>query len=255
MGTGNDPTSANNRNIEPWTIAGEKWELNVLSLQWGIYLYPHNHSPAYNFLQDGPMVEVTEDRLTGNPIADARPRRVRQAADAALHRRHGPGSACSRWTSTGRTSPSTSTAGATTGTATASRTSSIRWRRWRHRPSATAVPRQGRRRDRPAAGRGQRLRHRPFGDGDIDFRTFFGNMGAKGYRNPNYEQDNAPGGGAGRDSRSARGDQRREHDRAARLTSAACPPRSPSIGLERSERASTSPGEVAGRSRRPEEEP
>ena len=26
MGTGNDPTSANNRNIEPWTIAGEKWE-------------------------------------------------------------------------------------------------------------------------------------------------------------------------------------------------------------------------------------
>ena len=33
MGTGNDPTSANNRNIEPWTIAGEKWEaLNILSL-------------------------------------------------------------------------------------------------------------------------------------------------------------------------------------------------------------------------------
>ena len=63
MGTGNDPTSANNRNIEPWTIAGEKWEaLNVLSLEWGIHLYPHNHSPAYNFLQDGPMVTVTEDR-------------------------------------------------------------------------------------------------------------------------------------------------------------------------------------------------
>ena len=32
MGTGNDPTSANNRNIEPWTIAGEKWDaLNTLS--------------------------------------------------------------------------------------------------------------------------------------------------------------------------------------------------------------------------------
>ena len=34
MGTGNDPTSANNadKNIEPWTIAGEKWEaLNELS--------------------------------------------------------------------------------------------------------------------------------------------------------------------------------------------------------------------------------
>jgi hypothetical protein len=69
MGTGNDPTSANNRNIEPWTVAGEKWEaLNVLSLQWGIHLYPHNHSPAYDFLQDGPMVTVTQDRVTGAPI-------------------------------------------------------------------------------------------------------------------------------------------------------------------------------------------
>ena len=35
----------------------------------------------------------------------------------------------------------------------------------------------------------------PFGDGDIDFQNFFKNMGAKGFHNPNYEQDNAPGGG------------------------------------------------------------
>ena len=33
MGTGSDPTSANNRNIEPWTLAGEKWEaLNELAI-------------------------------------------------------------------------------------------------------------------------------------------------------------------------------------------------------------------------------
>ncbi len=69
MGTGNDPTSANNRNIEPWDIAGEKWTaLNELSHAAGIYLYPHNHAPAYHFLQDGPMVEVTENRTTGAPI-------------------------------------------------------------------------------------------------------------------------------------------------------------------------------------------
>jgi sugar phosphate isomerase/epimerase len=38
----------------------------------------------------------------------------------------------------------------------------------------------------------------PFGDprSDIDFRTFFSGIGAKGYHNPNYEQDNAPGGSA-----------------------------------------------------------
>ena len=48
MGTGNDPTSANNRNIEPWTIAGEKWEaLNLLSRSWDIQMYTHNHDAAY----------------------------------------------------------------------------------------------------------------------------------------------------------------------------------------------------------------
>ena len=70
MGTGNDPTNANDRNIEAWTLAGEKWDaLNELSINsFGIQLYPHNHSPAYHFLQDGEMVEVTEDRQTGLPI-------------------------------------------------------------------------------------------------------------------------------------------------------------------------------------------
>ena len=98
MGTGNDPTSANNRNIEAWTIAGEKWDaLNEISLQSGIHLYPHNHSPAYNFLQDGPMVTVTEDRVTGAPIAaDAGAGRVRQAPHAALPRRHRSAPLCRR---------------------------------------------------------------------------------------------------------------------------------------------------------------
>ncbi len=70
MGTGNDPTSANNRNKENWDLGIEKWiALNELALSHaGIQLYPHNHSPAYNFLQDGPMVEVTVNRITGEPL-------------------------------------------------------------------------------------------------------------------------------------------------------------------------------------------
>ena len=38
----------------------------------------------------------------------------------------------------------------------------------------------------------------PFGDprSDIDFATFFKNQGARGSHNPDYEQDNAPGGAA-----------------------------------------------------------
>ncbi|MFE6255878.1 sugar phosphate isomerase/epimerase family protein [Agromyces sp. NPDC057865] len=36
----------------------------------------------------------------------------------------------------------------------------------------------------------------PFGQGDIDYTTFFQRMGAKGYHNPMWEQDTAPGGAA-----------------------------------------------------------
>ncbi len=32
-------------------------------------MYTHNHAEAYDFLQDGPMVTVTQDRVTGAPIA------------------------------------------------------------------------------------------------------------------------------------------------------------------------------------------
>ena len=60
----------------------------------------------------------------------------------------------------------------------------------------------------------------PFGDprSDIDFATFFKEQGAKGYHNPNYEQDNAPGGGADPGSVPALlDDQRRQHERPARV--------------------------------------
>jgi sugar phosphate isomerase/epimerase len=201
MGTGNDPTSANNRNIEPWTVAGEKWEaLNGLSLQWGIHLYPHNHSPAYNFLQDGPMVTVTEDRITGAPIA---PTVVRGESGKRLMQHY-----------LDVTDPALCVVEL-----------DIFWahvaqhqHRWRYDwegnrvedifdPLAT-VARQTMRYalfhakdgDRTAdpLGVGNGYNMIPFGDprSDIDFQTFFSDMGARGYHNPNYEQDNAPGGSA-----------------------------------------------------------
>src|SRR5688500_17394138 len=36
----------------------------------------------------------------------------------------------------------------------------------------------------------------PFGQGDIDYTTFFQRIGAKGYHNAMWEQDTAPGGSA-----------------------------------------------------------
>jgi len=201
MGTGNDPTSANNRNIEPWTIAGEKWDaLNVLSTAWGIHLYPHNHSPAYNFLQDGPMVLVDEDRLTGAPIT---PVLVRGESGKRLMQHY-----------LDVTDPDLCLI-----------EMDIYWahvaqhqHRWRYDwegnrvedifdPLATVAMQTQRyplyhAKDGDSTGAapgvGDGYTMIPFGDprSDIDFATFFKEQGAKGYHNPNYEQDNAPGGGA-----------------------------------------------------------
>jgi sugar phosphate isomerase/epimerase len=210
MGTGGDPTSANNRNIEPWTLAGEKWEaLNTLSAQWGIQMYTHNHDPAYNFLQDGPMVTVTQARQTGLPIA---PTVVRAESGKRLMQHY-----------LDITDPELVVV-----------EMDIYWasvaahiHRWRYDENGARVEdifdplaqvaKQTKRyalyhaKDGDSTGQapgvGQGYTMIPFGDprSDIDFATFFKEQGAKGFHNPNYEQDNAPGGGAdpGRSLRSS----------------------------------------------------
>jgi hypothetical protein len=201
MGTGNDPTSANNRNVEPWTISGEKWEaLNELSLQWGIHLYPHNHSPAYNFLQDGPMVTVTEDRVTGAPIP---PTQVRGESGKRLMQHY-----------LDITDPDLCVIEMDIYWA---HVAQHQWR-WRYDwdgnrvedifDPTDQVARQTKRYglfhtkdgdstgQPPGVGNGYNII--PFGDprSDIDFQGFYTNIGAKGFHNSNYEQDNAPGGSA-----------------------------------------------------------
>jgi sugar phosphate isomerase/epimerase len=203
MGTGNDPTSANNRNIEPWTVAGEKWEaLNDLAQStWDIKIYPHNHSPAYNFLQDGPMVTVDEDRLTGAPIT---PTQVRGESGKRLMEYY-----------LEITDPDLCVIEL-----------DIYWahvaqhqHRWYYDYDGNRVEKifdplelvasQTQRFALYHAKDGDKIEPEqspaqngytmiPFGDprSDIDFATFFKEQGAKGYHNPNYEQDNAPGGGA-----------------------------------------------------------
>ena len=201
MGTGGDPTSANNRNIEPWTLAGEKWTaLNLISQQWGIQMYTHNHDPAYNFLQDGPMVTVTQDRVTGAPIT---PTLVRAESGKRLMQHY-----------LDITNPDLVVV-----------EMDIYWahvaqhrHRWRYDengqrvedifdPLATVAKQThryplyhakdgDRTLDAPGVGNGYTMV--PFGDptSDIDYQNFFKNQGAKGSHNPNYEQDNAPGGPA-----------------------------------------------------------
>lgn len=202
LGTGSDPTSANNRNIEPWTLAGEKWDaLNALSVaEFGIQMYPHNHDPAYNFLQDGPMVTVTVNRQTGLPLAV--PQVVRGESGKRLMQHY-----------LDITNPELVVV-----------EMDIYWahvaqhiHRWRYDWEGNRVEdifdpldqvsRQTQRyplyhaKDGDSTGQplgvGQGYTMIPFGDprSDIDFATFFKEQGAKGLHNPNYEQDNAPGGG------------------------------------------------------------
>ena len=214
LGTGNDPTSANNRNIEPWTLAGEKWTaLNEISVnQFGIHMYTHNHDPAYGFLQDGPMVTVTVSRQSGLPLLT--PQIVRGESGKRLMQHYlditNPelvvvemdiywahvAQHIHRWrydwegnrvedifdplatvaAQTQRFALYHAKDGDSTGQA----------------PGAGAVLGTG------TQGSNQGYTMIPFGDprSDIDYATFFKEQGAKGYHNPNYEQDNAPGSNA-----------------------------------------------------------
>jgi sugar phosphate isomerase/epimerase len=210
MGTGNDPTNANNRTTTAWDLVGEKWEaLNELSINsFGIQLYPHNHAEAYHFIQDGPLVTITEDRVTGTPIP---PTQVPAESGQRLMEYY-----------LEITRPDLCVI-----------EMDIYWAhvaqhrfRWRYDetgarvddifdPLAT-VQAQPKRfalyhakdgdRTTQAPGVGNGYNFVPFGDAssDIDFETFFKNQGAKGFHNANYEQDNAPGGNVGDFGRSLR---------------------------------------------------
>ena len=182
-----------------WDLAGEKWEaLNTLSIEsFGIQLYPHNHAEAYHFLQDGPLVTITQDRVTGAAIT---PTQVPAESGKRLMQYY-----------LEITSPDLCVI-----------EMDIYWAhvaqhrfRWRYDetgarvddifdPLATvaAQPKRfalyhakdgDRTIDPPGVGNGYTFV--PFGDAssDINFETFFSNQGAKGFHNPNYEQDNAPG--------------------------------------------------------------
>ena len=200
MGTGNDPTSANDRNIEAWNLAGEKWEaLNLLTLEWGIHLYPHNHSPAYNFLQDGPMVWQTVDRVTSEPLLE--PVQIRGESGKRLMEHY-----------LDITDPDLCLIELDIYWAHVAQHQHRWYFDWEGNrvekildPVALVAARpirfplyhakDGARTAEPiGVGNGHNVV--PFGDAssDIDFETFFKNQGARGYHNPNYEQDNAPGG-------------------------------------------------------------
>ncbi|MEV0807277.1 sugar phosphate isomerase/epimerase family protein [Micromonospora sp. NPDC050200] len=183
IGTGSDPTGSNYK--ADWDAAADRWNtFGEMAAARGLKLYTHNHDAAYNFLLDsGPL-----DTL-GRPTRSSGIRKLEYFfgltnpewvwfemdiywAHVAQHRYR------SYTDPDGNTQTNIFDPLATV----AART--MRFPLFHAKDGAI----------NPANSAGYDMV--PLGQGDIDYGTFFANMGAKGYHNPMWEQDNAPGGSA-----------------------------------------------------------
>jgi len=178
IGTGGDPTGS--AYLADWQLAAERWNFfGARAASHGLKLYTHNHSPAYSFLLD----EGAPD-ATGRPGRSSGIRRLEWFLQ--------------------NTDPST-----------VYLELDIFWAhvaQYQHKTFTTASGEVGTNIFDPAglvAAQPNRfpLFHAkdgkintaiangydivPFGQGDIDYTTFFQRVGAKGYHNAMYEQDNA----------------------------------------------------------------
>lgn len=183
MGTGGDPTGSPYR--ADWDVAAEKWNhLGAIASAAGIKMYTHNHDIAYSFLLDSGPLDAA-----GRPTRSSGIRRLEyflQITD--------PHAVCLEmdifWAHVAQYKHRTYTApdGSTQTdifdplAVVSAQTKRFPLFHAKDGRANTSVP------------NGYDMV--PFGTGDIDFATFFREMGAKGWHNPMYEQDNAPGGAA-----------------------------------------------------------
>lgn len=183
IGTGSDPT--NSAHVADWAAAAERWNvLGARAASHGLKLYTHNHDVAYSFLLDsGPL----DDQ--GRPTRSSGVRRLEYFlantdpslvflemdifwAHVAKHKH------------TAYTAPDGSTVTSVFNPLGVVQAQTQRFPLFHAKDGDS----------RPDVPNGYEMV--PFGTGDIDYRTFLSQVGAKGYHNPMYEQDNAPGGAA-----------------------------------------------------------
>ncbi|GLX03564.1 sugar phosphate isomerase/epimerase family protein [Microbispora sp. NBRC 16548] len=183
VGTGSDPTGSAYK--ADWDVAAEKWNaLGEIATAAGLKLYTHNHDVAYSFLLDsGPL----DDR--GRPTRSSGIRRLEyflQQTD--------PGKVWLEmdifWAHVAQYKYKTYTAAdGSTQTQVFNPLGVVQAQTMRF-PLFHAKD------GKINTGTSNGYDMVPFGTGDIDYKSFFSEMGAKGYHNPMYEQDNAPGGTA-----------------------------------------------------------
>jgi sugar phosphate isomerase/epimerase len=191
IGTGNDPVEPRNGLAasykSSWDLAIDRWNtLGQIAMdEFGLKLYTHNHDQAYSFLLDsGPL-----DAL-GNPTRSSGVRRLEYFMDNTdpdyvfiemdIYWAHVAQHRFRTFTDPdGYTVEDVFDPLATVNG---------------QRPDRFPLFHAKDGRSRPDLAAGYEIV--PFGAGDIDYQAFFSGMVARGYHNPMWEQDNAPGGSA-----------------------------------------------------------
>lgn len=183
VGTGNDPTGSAYK--ADWDLAAEKWNtLGQLATAAGLKLYTHNHDVAYSFLLDSGPLDAQ-----GRPTRSSGIRRLEYFLSQT-----DPGNVWLEmdifWAHVAQykyktyTAPDGSTQTQVFNPLGVVQAQTMRFPLFHAKDGKINT----------ATSNGYDMV--PFGTGDIDYKSFFSQMGAKGYHNPMYEQDNAPGGTA-----------------------------------------------------------
>ncbi|KAA9380633.1 sugar phosphate isomerase/epimerase [Microbispora cellulosiformans] len=183
VGTGSDPTGSAYK--ADWDVAAEKWNtLGQIASEAGLKLYTHNHDVAYSFLLDSGPLDAQ-----GRPTRSSGIRRLEyflQNTDP----KHVWLEMDIFWAYVAQYKHKTFTAPDGSAQTQIFNPLGVVQAQTMRFPLFHAKD------GKINTGTANGYDMVPFGTGDIDYKSFFSEMGAKGYHNPMYEQDNAPGGTA-----------------------------------------------------------
>ncbi|MGW7065493.1 sugar phosphate isomerase/epimerase family protein [Streptomyces sp. NPDC054855] len=179
MGTGGDPTNSSYK--ADWDVAADKWNaMGAIARKAGIKLYTHNHDAAYGFLLDGGPLDAQ-----GRPTRSSGIRKLEYFLKAT-----DPRSVWLEmdvyWAHVAQYKFHTYTAHDGSQRKKVFDPAGLVSRNNKRFPLFHA--KDGTRND--TSGQGYDMV--AFGEGVIDYRTFFSRVGEKNYHNPMVEQDNAP---------------------------------------------------------------
>ncbi|WP_323095858.1 sugar phosphate isomerase/epimerase family protein [Intrasporangium sp. YIM S08009] len=184
IGTGNDPTSSGY--VADWDAAAARWNTfgERALKKHGLKLYTHNHDIAYSFLLDsGPLDSLGRPTRSSGVrrleyfLANTDPKYVFLEMD--IYWAH-----VAQYKHKSYTAPDGSTVTSVFDPAAVVEAQTKRFPLF-HAKDGKSDPTQA---------NGYVMA--PFGEGDIDYPTFLRRVGSKGWHNPMWEQDTAPGGTA-----------------------------------------------------------